>query len=262
MQKISNLTDKHLIAYARYLKSRGCSDKYIKTDLSGLRYMHSLTPNARHILSESREINLLAGLGSTKNETVNEVDRAWSREELDAMKLIALNMGFPNISWMMEASYLTGMRLDEAASLRRHEVERALRENKLFLRNTKGGRPRSVDLTDQSRLVLAEATRNIPRGELVFCTPGRKVHSFKKDVEEFIAENRDFTQEPDRAESAVNCGGSQGIRSALNFHGLRYSFAQNLYTYLRDQGLDEDEARQKVAEALGHGRKEITDVYF
>ncbi|MGB4311293.1 MAG: phage integrase N-terminal domain-containing protein, partial [Natronincolaceae bacterium] len=40
MQKLANMSDKHLIAYAQHLKNQGLSDKYIKNELSALRYIH------------------------------------------------------------------------------------------------------------------------------------------------------------------------------------------------------------------------------
>ena len=38
------MQEKHLQAYAEDLKQRGCSDRYIKTELSGIRYLHRQVP--------------------------------------------------------------------------------------------------------------------------------------------------------------------------------------------------------------------------
>ncbi len=261
MQKLANLADKHLFAYVEHLRNSGCSDKYIKNELSALRYIHSIIPNTRNHLTDSKKFNAKAGLGSTKNEKATEVDRAWTRRELDEMKTIAINKGRPEIASMMHASYTLGMRLEEAATLRRNDVERAIREGKLHLTNTKGGRPRDVPLSNEARRVLEDAIQNVSRGEYVFVPKGEKIHEYKRDVQNFIFKNRDSVQDTDREESAVNCGGSEGMRSALNYHGLRYSFGQNLYFELRDQGHEDREAREIVSQALGHNRVEITYVY-
>lgn len=262
MQKLANLKDKHLVGYVQHLKNSGCSDKYVKNELAALRYIHFITPNTKFELSDSKKFNQQAGLGSTRNEKAKEVDRAWTRRELTEMQKIAINKGRPEIARMMEATYNTGMRLEEAASLRRHEVEKALRTGQLHLRNTKGGRPRDIPLTDEASRVLKDAIQDVKRGDYVFCPSTEKVHEYKKDVEDLIYRNRDYIQDFDREESAVNCGGSEDVRSALNYHGLRYSYAQNLYEDLLREDKDDEEARKDVSKALGHGRIEITTVYL
>lgn len=261
MQKLANLSDKHLLAYAEYLKEKQDSDKYIKTELSALRFIHAITPNTRHVLGEAEKVNKEAGMGSTANEKAVEVDRAWTRRELDEMSQIAIDIGRPEFARMMNSTYNTGMRIDEAASLHRSEVERALRVDILHLTNTKGGRPRDIPLLFEARSVLSAAIVNVPRGGYVFCPVGIQVHEFKDDVEKFIDKYRVDIQDMDRTMTAVNCGGSIGVRSALAYHGLRYSFGQKLYAVLRGRGLSDREARKELTIILGHSRIEITYVY-
>lgn len=43
LQKFANIRDKHLIAYADYLKSEGIAVNTILSDLSGIRFFHRLS---------------------------------------------------------------------------------------------------------------------------------------------------------------------------------------------------------------------------
>jgi len=79
LKKLQNIQDKHLEAYAAHLKSRGCSDKYVKNDLSGIRYLHRQIPQARHSLKDSKTANKEMGLGRTPD---GRADRAWTEREL------------------------------------------------------------------------------------------------------------------------------------------------------------------------------------
>jgi len=261
MQKLANLSDKHLVAYAKEMKNRGCSDKYIKNELSALRYIHSVTPNTRNRLSDSTKMNRAAGLGPTPNQKASQRDKSWTHTEKEKMCYKAIQCGHPKIASTIQASYTTGMRLDEAASLRRNDAEKALRTGSLHLTNTKGGRPRDVQLSDRAKEVLSEAIQGISRGSYVFVPENTRVHEFKKDVQNFIYQHRDEIQESDRSSGGGDTSGSSPIKCNLTFHGLRHSYAQNRYEELRDQGYDDKEAREKLTEELGHGRIEITRVY-
>jgi len=224
LKKLQNIQDKHLEAYAKHLKSIGKADKYIKNELSAIRYIHRQVPQARYELMDGIKANKLYGLGSTPD---GRADRAWTDQEVKAMANLARAEGKEKIAHMIEAARATGMRLDEAASLRRHEVENALRTGVLHLTNTKGGRPRDIPLSKTAQDVLQQAIKDVPRGKYVFCPEGRKVHQFKDDVEDFIYQNRKKVQVSERLATGHNL--KPGEKGALTFHGLRHSFARELY---------------------------------
>jgi integrase/recombinase XerD len=46
------------------------------------------------------------------------------------------------------------------------------------------------------------------------------------------------------------------------FHGLRHAYAREQYHERIDKGMSAREARQEVAELLGHGRDDVTRVYL
>lgn len=253
MQKLANLSDKHLVAYAKHLRTQGCTDKYIKNELSGLRYIHSITPHTRHELGYSAKINKEAGLESTPNYRASQKNQAWTREEVDKFAAEAQANGRPKLAKMIKITHETGTRLEEVTTLRRGQVEDALRTGKLHLVNTKGGRPRDVPLSSEARRLLADSIQSVPRGAYVFVPPDIPIHKFKSQCQDYIHRYRDKIQDPARSKDPS--------RSELHFHGIRHAYAQEKYRSLREQGLDDHEAREKLAEMLGHGREEITYVY-
>ncbi|WP_369397237.1 tyrosine-type recombinase/integrase [Syntrophomonas palmitatica] len=151
MQKLANLQDKHLIAYGKYLKSKGCTDKYIKNEISALQYLHTYIPNARYELSNSKEINVKIGLASTPNNKAKNLDQSWTRDEVVHFCQHAREHGHPRYAQMAQITYHVGTRLEEIVTLRRNEVENGLRRGVLRLTSTKGGRPRKVPLSEAAR---------------------------------------------------------------------------------------------------------------
>ncbi len=143
LKKLQNIQEKHLQAYAEDMKRRGCADRTIKRELSGIRYIHRQVPQARFELLDSRYSNKKCGLGSTPD---GRVDRTWTERELAEMKALAIEENKPNIALALEVSRATGMRIDEFSSLRRAAAEAALRTGVLHLTNTKGGKPRDVPI--------------------------------------------------------------------------------------------------------------------
>lgn len=263
LKKFQNIKDKHLEAYAKHLKGKGNSDKYIKNELSGVRYIHRQVPQSRYELKDARTANKEYGLGSTPD---GRADRAWTDKEVDTMKSKAIEVEKPEIARVIETARATGMRLNEVASLRRHEVENALKSNVLHLTNTKGGRPRDVPLSERASSALQGAVKGTHRGGYVFTPSNQKVHEFKKSVQSFIYNHRNLVQEPGRK---IGHNLEPDEKGGLTFHGLRHSFAreecQNRLAEKIEFGLTreraEEEARQEVSELLGHGRNEVTFIY-
>lgn len=153
LQKLKNVKDKHLEKYIDHLKNeKGASDKYIKTELSGIRFFHNHTPETKNRLEDSTVFNRRAGLGSTPDN--KNIDRAWSEREVEEMKDKANSLNRKEIARVIEVVRATGSRINEIVTLRDSDLRRALKEDSLHLTNTKGGVPRDVPLTDKKRKYL------------------------------------------------------------------------------------------------------------
>lgn len=260
LKKIQNIQDKHLESYVRELQEKGRADKYIKNELAAIRYIHNQTPQAKHELMDGKEFNKAMGLESTPD---GRADRAWTEREIEAMKGKAIELNRPEVANMLEAMRATGMRLDEAATVRRDRLENALRTGQLYLTNTKGGRPRTIPLNERARELFQKVMPDVPRGAYVF-TPVKyvvehKIHDFKASVEDFIYNHRDSIQDQGRSNAGHNLG--HGELGALTAHGLRHTYARYEYQNLLEAGWKKDDAKQEIAERMGHGRAEVTTIY-
>lgn len=256
LQKLANLQDKHLEYYANLKLAEGNSSKYVRTELSAIRFMHHITPNTRHELEDSKTFNKRFDF---KPSVSRNIDRAWTDEEIEGICQIAIKKGRKEYADMIEFTILSGCRLNEVATLKRHHLEKALREGNLYLINTKGGRPRKVPVGDELRGRISELLPTVERGEYVFVPKGMKVHIFKRQAQDFLVKNRDDIQNEGRENTGHNLiSGEQG---ALTWHGLRHTYAQRYYMDMRKKGYSDEATRKKLTEVLGHGRIEITYVY-
>lgn len=258
LQKLQNLADKHLQAYALHLKERGVSDAEVKNALSALRYLHRQIPQTKFELTDARKQNQKLRLGSTSS-TARRIDRAWTGREIQEIQARARGNGHPEIADMIALSRYAGVRINECAALRRADAENALRGGYLKLTNTKGGRPRDVPLSPEARVCLEHAAQEVERGDYLFARTGERVHKLKQRVNKFISYHREQVQDADRCSSAHNV--KNGDRAPLTFHGLRHSYARETYQRARQKGLTHQEAEHLVAQRLGHNRAEVTRIY-
>lgn len=260
LQKIQNIQDKHLESYCKELQGRGLSNKYIKTEMSAIRYIHRQTPQAKFELADSLKFNQQMNLESTPD---GRADRAWSEREIGAMKEKAVELERPEIANVVEAMRATGMRLDEACTVRRDQLEGALRTGQLHLYNTKGGRLRDVPVNERARELFQKILPDIERGGYAFApkefVDEHRIHDFKESVQNFLGNHRHEFQDPDRKNTAHNL--SVGEKGAITAHGLRHAYARDEYKNLREAGYTEREARKELSEKLGHGREEVTKIY-
>lgn len=259
LQRIQNIQDKHLESYAQMLRDNGRADKYIKTELSAIRYIHSQIPQPKFKLTDGHKSNKKIGLGSTPD---GRCDRAWSQNEIQEAKILANKMGRSDVSRAIDLVHSTGMRLDEACTLRRNEAENALRTGILHLTNTKGGRPRDVPLTPAAAEAIRAVVEKVGRGDYLI-TPFEyskgKIHKYKAALENFLVDHRDKFQDNNRNSNAHNI--APGERAALTWHGLRHTYARNEIDRLISEGVSKNRAFSIVSEQLGHNREEVTLIY-
>jgi integrase/recombinase XerD len=255
LRKLANIKQKHLDGYVDHLKQRGCGPRYIATELSAIRWLHRQIAGAKEDLESGQGSNSRYGL----DETRSGVDRAWTDREFQAVLSRAHDSGRLDIANVLVAAWFMGLRINEAVSLRRHQVE-ALVRNMVLAITGKGGRQRVIPgssvITDFFRGVI----RDVPRGEYVFCPQNKTLPAFKAQIQAFLISIRESVQDPDRKATGQNL--KPGDRAALTFHGTRHAFAQRTVKKLMQDGLPQEEAYRLTAELLGHGRVEILIVYL
>ena len=230
VQNIKNIKDKHLKSYSKFLKEKECTNQYIKTELSAIRFLHNDIPNTRDILKDSRVFNKKLGVSKVDSDAT-KIYRAWSKKEIKDMKKIAKKLNKNIIIQIIQLQISLGLKLDEAMTLKSYQVKNALKEGKLYIEKRKVGITRSIPLDSESRKTLESLDLSrryciVPEEYL----KKNEIHKFKKSVQNFIYNNQE---------------------RLLTTLGLRYTFAQRKYQEFIKSGLSKCESRLKVGSMLG-----------
>jgi integrase/recombinase XerD len=181
-------------------------------------------------------------------------DRSWTEIEIVKFLRLADKLGRYELVLVVYVALLLGLRINEAVSLKTERVVKALEDNKLYLTNTKGGRPRTLYLSHEQRGLL-EIIKESAEGEYAICplkyVKNHEIHKFRKSIQNFINKHQKSFADPDR-------------ETMPTFHGLRHTFAQNLDRKLIAKGYSLEKSAIKVGNALGHGdnRPDITYAYL
>lgn len=261
LERLANLGNKHLEGYARRLIDEGKSHKYIKNELSGIRFIHNHMENTKSRLIDGTKFNNSLKLDQTKD---GRADRAWSDKELRNFCAYAKDINRLDMVKIFKVTRAVGTRVDEICTLRRRDLDNALETKKLHLTNTKGGVPRDITINSVAVALFKEHIKNLKSTDYVY-TPMSYVHShtihkYENKVQKFIYNHRDKIQDSDRNASAHNVKDDE--RGALTLHGLRHAYARGRYKEFLDLGFTKQEARKKVAKELGHGRDKVTLIYL
>ncbi|APC09055.1 tyrosine-type recombinase/integrase [Neomoorella thermoacetica] len=241
LQNIKNISDKHLEAYIEHLKSQGRGPSHIKTELSGIRYVHDKIENARYKLSSNEKFGL-------PKRKFGGVDRSWTPQEYMKMREIALQEGNTRAYHILSLCRNAGLRIEEALKINRATAEKALRTGIMHVIG-KGGRPRDIKINNEVKKTLAEAMSNTPRGQKLFVLGNEKTHLVKKELEKWMEQNRAEAQAP-------------GRERPLTWHGLRHSYAKERYAFYRNvMKMDKIAARKAVSAEIGHNRADVTVIY-
>lgn len=241
ISKFANISDKHLEAYIKDMQSRDLSPSTIKTDLAGIRFFHDKCSNTRNFLSTNDNFNL-------ERRTFGGVNRSWKEEEFKTFRELCTSRGMDKISNITLLARNEGLRIHETLKIDRNIAEKAISTGSLNVVG-KGGKERSVPLSQESKEMLQKCIQDVERGKKLFVVEEEKTHLVIKQVQNFINRNREHFQGVDR-------------KANLTFHGLRHTFAQEKYEDCLNKGLSAFKGRLEVSELLGHERDDVTRIYL
>lgn len=236
VQKLRNISNKHLQAYVKHLQAKENKNSYIKKILSAIRYYHDQVSDPRYELTTDNE-----ALGVLEREKPG--DRAWDYDEYLYMKQKARERDLPLYESFLVLGWELGLRIHEGVRLYRVDLERALARGILTVKG-KGGKLRDLPLTPAAERELLQLKKQTPRGARVFVPLHKKAHQVIDNIQSFIRKNREERE------------GEQ-----LTAHGLRYNFTQRHLREAELKGLPTEQAEKQVSQALGHNRREVTRGY-
>jgi len=242
LQKLRNISPKHVASYVVFLQETGKKASTIKTDLAAIRFFHDKMDNPKYRIPDNSELNL-------ERRRFGGVNRTWSDEEFNRMIGWAVSEGRDDLAVALYLGRLCGLRIHETMRIDTAIAERALREDAITIKG-KGGKIRTVPIEDERvRVGLKRMLDQTERGHKLFVPDDMKTDEAIYRLQLFILKHRDGVQNVDR-------------EAHLTYHGLRHTYAVEKYKALIASGMDERAAHVAVSRLLGHERADVTDIYL
>ena len=241
LQKLSNISSKHLVAYVLWMQEKELSASTIKTDLAAIRFFHDKIGDVKYSLASNSELGI-----QKERRRFGDTDRTWSAAEFNRIIELASN----------NDGYLLAFHLARFAGLRIHECFRvdtaiarqAIREHAITIKG-KGGKIRTVPINQQIISALEKCLETTPTGSKLLVPDDVPTDKAINQLQQFILRNRDTVQDPDS-------------NRPLTFHGLRHTYAAEKYRQLIADGISELDAHLTVSRLLGHERADVTNIYL
>ena len=242
LQKLCNISSKHLVSYVLYLQEHEKSAATIKTDLAAIRFFHDKISNPKYTLPTNKELGI-----ELERRRFGGVDRTWHIDEFNHM----LGRAMAEKRW----DYILALYLGRYAGFRIHEcfridtaiAEQALRENAITIKG-KVGKLRTVPINEQIAIALREQLVHTQRGHKLLVPDDMHTDRAINGLQLFIIKHRNDIQ----------------VKSSppLTFHGLRHTFAAETYAELIHSGMGTLDAHFTVSRLLGHARPDVTNIYL
>jgi site-specific recombinase XerC len=201
LQKLANISEKHIFAYVEDMKNRELSPGTIKTELSAIRFWHDKISDARYELPTNEVLNI-------EKRTFGGVDRAWEQVEFNRMLSVCCECDRVDYAAIFTLARCAGLRIHECFRIDTATAEKALKTGEITIKG-KGGKLRCVPINRSIEIELATMLRLTERGHKLFVLDGIKTHSAIQELQQFIIAHRKEVQSPD------------SVRP-LTFHGLRH----------------------------------------
>ena len=241
LEKIANISGKHLSGYVEHMQSKNYSASTIKTDLAAIRFWHDQIPNAKYALPSNDEFEL-------QRRKFGGVDRAWSSAEFARMIGECMKVKRADFEACIVISYYSGLRLHEVMRIDTAIARAALKTGFITIKG-KGGKVREVPIQETIRIEFEKFLKTTAPGNKLFVPEGKPTHIAMTELQNFINNHRKFAQDPDSTRP-------------MTFHGLRHSFAPARYKELIDEGKTDYQARKQLSKSMGHERADVTRIYL
>ena len=243
LQKLSNISGKHLVGYVLYLQENGKSASTIKTDLAAIRFFHDKVSNPKYTLPTNSELGV-----ELERRRFGGIDRTWSNVEFSKMLGKALADDRYDFILALYLGRYAGLRIHECFRIDTATAERALRENAITIKG-KGGKVRTVPINEQIAVAMRKQLDRTPRGHKLLVPDDMHTDRAINLLQLFIMKHRDEVRDA-------------GSDRPLTFHGLRHTYAAEKYKELTGSGMSALDAHFAVSRLLGHERADVTNIYL
>lgn len=243
LQKLANISGKHLTAYVLYMQGQEMSASTIKTDLAAIRFFHDKMERTKYRLPSNDE--LAVGL---ERRRFGQIDRTWSVREFKLFLATCMAGGYEDFAAIACLTWYAGLRIHECFRIDTAIAEQALREDAITVKG-KGGKVRTVPINDSIRIELEKFLAVTPRGHKLFVPDGVPTHHAISRLQQYIYQVRPKIQDEDSTRP-------------MTHHGLRHSYAARTYQELVSSGMSPFNASLRVSQLLGHERPDVTRIYL
>lgn len=241
LQRIANVSFKHVAAYVWHMQDNEKSASTVKTDLAGIRFWHDQIPRARYVLPPNDALGL-------ERRTYGGVDRSWSRGEYERLVAAARGKNHEDFAGCFILAREAGLRIHECMRTDVAMARDAMKKNVLTIKG-KGGKVREVPVNQNAAEALGEAAARTPPGHKLFVPKEEDTHVAIRRLQNFIRDQRRSIQD-------------EGRVVPLTMHGGRHSYAAETFRALLEGGAGEAAALWEVSRRLGHERKDVTRIYI
>lgn len=235
LQKLENISAKHLVSYALYLQETGKSASTVKTDLAAIRFFHDKMSDPRYTLPTNAELGV-----TLKRRRFGQADRTWTMAEFNRMLGNALSADRYDYILALYLGRYAGLRIHECFRIDTATAEAALRENAITVKG-KGGKIRTVPINECIAIAMREQISRTQRGHKLLVPDDLPTDRAIQQLQQFILRHRE---------------------TSLTFHGLRHTYAAETYERLLSEGMGELDAHFAVSRLLGHERADVTNIYL
>ena len=146
LQKLANISGKHLVSYVLYMQGNDKSASTIKTDLAAIRFFHDKISNPKYTLPTNAELG-----AALERRCFGSIDRTWSNTEFNRMLAKALSEERYDYILAFYLSRYAGLRIHECSRIDTATAERALREKAITIKGKGVWNPLPGDISCLSR---------------------------------------------------------------------------------------------------------------
>ena len=243
LQKLTNISGKHLTSYVLWMQESGKAASTIKTDLSAIRFFHDKMSDPKYRLPDNDELAV-----ELERRCFGGTDRTWSITEFNHMLGKAMAIDHYDYILALYLARYAGLRIHECFRIDTATAEQALRENAITIKG-KGGKIRTVPINEQIAMVMKKLLERTKRGHKLLVPEDMHTDRAINQLQFFIMTHRDAIRDVDSDRP-------------MTFHGLRHTYAAEKYTELIQSGKSALDAHFEVSRLLGHERSDVTNIYL
>ena len=120
LQKLANISGKHLVAYVRHLQENGKAASTIKTELAAIRFWHDKLGEAKYKLPSNGD---LADQAPLERRKLQGIDRHCTPEQFTAFVAVCRETGRTDYADIATLTFYVGLRIHEVCRLDTAAVE-------------------------------------------------------------------------------------------------------------------------------------------